>query len=314
MVSSEQVIASPENGVWDFSAKGWAQLFGSFPLQGISVEWHDFETSHDIPWDKSFHDESLEICLNLQGTGEVSRRGKSGIQFREQTVGFYSSRKDRLRAIREKNEKHSFLTIEISKKYLKDSLRNQTEGLIPLAQAFLTAHDQSQVCSQTLPLSSALQSFVADLRNPQVPRPARNLWYRSKTIEAISSLLFEETRDEELFCTRQKRLAKERVEKIKLLLKQNLEQPLRLGELGKIIGCSSFYLSRTFSQETGTSIPKYLRQLRIERAAELLKSGEYNVTETALQVGYASPSHFTKAFHEILGCCPGLYPIKSLQK
>jgi len=33
------------------------------------------------------------------------------------------------------------------------------------------------------------------------------------------------------------------------------------------------------------------------------------VTEAALEVGYASPSHFSQAFHEAFGCCPGLYPI-----
>jgi AraC-like DNA-binding protein len=47
----------------------------------------------------------------------------------------------------------------------------------------------------------------------------------------------------------------------------------------------------------------------MEKAAELLRSGDYNVTEAALEVGYASPSHFSQAFHEAFGCCPGLYPI-----
>ena len=44
--------------------------------------------------------------------------------------------------------------------------------------------------------------------------------------------------------------------------------------------------------------------------AELLQSGEYNVTEPALEVGYQSLSHFSAAFHETFGCCPGLYPLR----
>jgi len=47
----------------------------------------------------------------------------------------------------------------------------------------------------------------------------------------------------------------------------------------------------------------------MEKAAELLRSGEYNVTEAALEVGYSSPSHFSQAFREMFGCCPGLYPV-----
>ena len=42
----------------------------------------------------------------------------------------------------------------------------------------------------------------------------------------------------------------------------------------------------------------------MERAAELLRSGRYNVTEAATEVGYASLSHFSKAFCETIGCCP----------
>ena len=91
--------------------------------------------------------------------------------------------------------------------------------------------------------------------------------------------------------------------------RKNLAEPPSLEELGRKIGCSHFYLSRIFSTETGQTITQYLRRLRMEKAAELLRSGEYNVTEAALEVGYASPSHFSQAFHEAFGCCPGLYPI-----
>jgi AraC-like DNA-binding protein len=56
------------------------------------------------------------------------------------------------------------------------------------------------------------------------------------------------------------------------------------------------------------SMPKFLRTRRIERAAELLRTGKMNVTEAAFAVGYASLSAFNRAFVEQMGCCPGLYP------
>jgi AraC-like DNA-binding protein len=78
--------------------------------------------------------------------------------------------------------------------------------------------------------------------------------------------------------------------------------------LAEEVGCSTFYLSRVFAQETGASIPKFLRLKRIEKAAELIRTGKMNVTESAMAVGYASLSAFNKAFVEQMGCCPGLYP------
>jgi AraC-like DNA-binding protein len=83
--------------------------------------------------------------------------------------------------------------------------------------------------------------------------------------------------------------------------------------LSQEVGCSTFYLSRVFAQETGASIPKFLRMKRIEKAAELIKTGRMNVTEAAFAVGYSSLSAFTKAFVEQMGCCPGLYPHFKIQ-
>jgi AraC-like DNA-binding protein len=80
------------------------------------------------------------------------------------------------------------------------------------------------------------------------------------------------------------------------------------------VGCSPFHLSRTFSREMGLTIPQYLRELRMERAAELLLSGNYNVTEAALEVGYSSLSHFSQAFSQTMGRCPGLYPSNAQRK
>ena len=59
------------------------------------------------------------------------------------------------------------------------------------------------------------------------------------------------------------------------------------------------------------TLPQYLRQIRMERAAELLRTGQCNVTEAALEVGYSSLSHFSSTFQGTFGCCPGLYPVQT---
>jgi AraC-like DNA-binding protein len=127
----------------------------------------------------------------------------------------------------------------------------------------------------------------------------------------MAQFFFERRGEEELFCDRQKRLAQERVQRVIAILQRDLVSPPTLGAIGREVGCSPFHLSRTFSQQAGMTIPQYLRKLRIERAAELLRGGKYNVTEAALEVGYSSLSHFSQAFCQTMGCCPGLYPLKA---
>ena len=168
-----------------------------------------------------------------------------------------------------------------------------------------------QVTGATVRLYAGQQQLITTLRQPPVYAAAQPLWYQCKALELAVTFLVQPPPDQEMFCTRQQRLAQERVEQVIFLLKQNLAEPPSLEELGKKIGCSHFYLSRIFSAQTGHTITQHLRQLRMERAAELLKSGEYNVTEAALEVGYNSLSHFSAAFHQTFSCCPGLYPLKT---
>jgi AraC-like DNA-binding protein len=151
------------------------------------------------------------------------------------------------------------------------------------------------------------RGVVASLAEPPVAKAAQVLWYQSKALELMAHFLFA-PKDPEFFCMRHKRLARERVERVKEVLARDLANPPTLEMIGQEVGCSPFYLSRIFSREVGLTIPQYLRNLRMERAAELLRTGRYNVTEAATEVGYSSLSHFSKAFCETIGCCPVLYP------
>jgi AraC-like DNA-binding protein len=152
--------------------------------------------------------------------------------------------------------------------------------------------------------------LIPALRNPSGPAAGRVVWFEGKVLELMSEFFFVPA-EKELFCERQRRVTQERVQRVIELLRGNLAEPPDLIGLGRRVGCSPFYLSRTFSQELGMTIPQYLRQLRMERAAELLRSGKFNVTEAALEVGYSSLSHFSQAFHDTFGCCPGLYPLRT---
>ena len=145
---------------------------------------------------------------------------------------------------------------------------------------------------------------------PPVIQAARSLWYHAKVLELMAEFFFDQRGSDELFCDRQKRVGLERAERVAAVLRHNLTEPPGLEEISRQVGCSPFYLSRIFSREMGMTIPQYLRKLRMERAGELLRSGKFNVTEAALEVGYNSLSHFSLAFCQTMGCCPGLYPLK----
>lgn len=301
--------AFSEREAWKPAGPGWQPLYGNFRGVGYSFEWHDFTPKTDFNWGATFHPGSLELCLNLSGRGTVESGGHC-LEFEPNTVGFYTPTPAGLSAVRSGAQRHQFLTVEYSGSFLKQYLHEAEKTLHPIARAVLSGSPCPGHASTITRLSAGARQIVESLRHPPVYASAQPVWYQCKAVELALNFLFQPPADDELFCTRQQRMAQDRVEQVIFLLKQNLATPPSLEELGRKIGCSHFYLSRIFSTQTGQTITQYLRQLRLEKAAELLRSGEYNVTEAALEVGYSSLSHFSQAFHEQFGCCPGLYPIR----
>ena len=298
------MICNDEAIAWRTVSQGWRQLWGDFDRLGVALQWHDFRTERALDWGRSFRPRSLEFCLNVGGRGAVGDRA----DYVPSTAGYYAVADEPLRASRQARDHHQFVTVEFSNRHLQGQLADCEAELDPQLRAAIFPKKESPIVSSARPMTAEQHQVVASLLKPPVSKPAQSLWYQSKALELMSHFLFA-PKDPELFCMRQKRVARDRVERTKELLARDLANPPTLEMLGREVGCSPFYLSRSFSREVGLTIPQYLRRLRMERAAELLRSGRYNVTEAATEVGYASLSHFSKAFCETIGCCPVLYPM-----
>lgn len=303
-------VSFSERPVWRSMGDGWQPLCGSFRGEGYSLEWHDFEPAQELDWGASFHPGSIEICLNLTGEGFIQSGGRR-LVFEPDTVAFYHRAAGPVEARRAARQRHRFLTVELSAAFLRTHLAEAASVLHPMVRELMAGQPVRDPLGVRSRLTAGQKQMIETLRRPPVYAAAQPIWYRCKAVELAVVFLLQPAPEEELFCTRQQRLAQERVERTIALLKANLADPPSLEELGRRVGCSPYYLSRIFSAQMGMTIPQYLRELRLERAAELLRSGRYNVTEVALEVGYNSLSHFSQAFHERFGCCPGLYPIRT---
>ena len=298
-----------EAPAWQAIGPGWRPLCGNYHNLGFSFEWHEFTARGQFDWARSFHPGSVELCLNLDGRAKLAD-GRRKIELLPQMFAFYHQGKPPLAATRESGEQHRFITIEFSPTFLREHFSAQAANLHPLVRAVVEGESPESAIALPDRLATTLQQLVESFRHCPVFHPAQELWFRCKALEVAAHLFFRPA-DGELFCTRAQRASRERVEKAKAILQQRLQDPPSLEELGRLVHCSPYYLSRLFTQEGGVTMQQYLRQVRMERAAELLRTGKCNVTEAALEVGYNSLSHFSSMFHETFGCCPGLYPLKT---
>ncbi len=70
---------------------------------------------------------------------------------------------------------------------------------------------------------------------------------------------------------------------------------------------SPSHLSSIFSQKTGQTFIKYLTDLRMNKAKELLKSTNLRTSEVGYQVGYRDPHYFSYLFKKTQNCTPKQY-------
>lgn len=288
---------------------GWRPLFGNFRSLGFSFEWHDFKTEEELDWSRSFHPGSLELCLNLDGQATLADANHT-VELRPRTSVFYFQGTPSLVARRRAKEQHRFITVEFAAEFLRQYLKREARHLHPCVQAGMAAAAGQSAVAIPEPMGVGLLQLVESLQRCPVFKPAQETWFRCKALELAAQSFFCPP-EGSLPCTRQQRAACERAGRVREVLNERLADPPTLEELGRLVGCSPFYLSRQFSEATGLTIQQFLRQARLERAAKLLREGGHNVTEAALAVGYNSLSHFTVAFREAFGCCPGLYPLKT---
>lgn len=88
-------------------------------------------------------------------------------------------------------------------------------------------------------------------------------------------------------------------------IEAHLDQPLTLDQLACEAGLSTFHFAKMFRLSFGMPPHRYVAERRVERARHLLKSGDGSLAQIALACGYASQSHFTKAFKAAAGTTPG---------
>ena len=67
---------------------------------------------------------------------------------------------------------------------------------------------------------------------------------------------------------------------------------------------TSVQLRRKLKALTGQTVTEYVRNYRLEKAAELLKNSAGNVSEIAYQVGFESLPYFSKVFQDKFGKAP----------
>lgn len=88
------------------------------------------------------------------------------------------------------------------------------------------------------------------------------------------------------------------------ILQSRMEEPLSPSDLAEMLGISTRQLERLFDKYLNTSPKRYITEMRLHRARNLIVQTEQPITDIAMACGFNSTSHFSKLFRSFYGISP----------
>lgn len=97
---------------------------------------------------------------------------------------------------------------------------------------------------------------------------------------------------------------KDLAEQVVEYLERHYTEEINFNDLAGEFFLAPNYLYRKFKEKKQMTVMQYLEEIRMKKAEELLKTTSYNVTDIAVQTGYADPNYFTRIFKKKFGITP----------
>ncbi|MDH1975224.1 helix-turn-helix domain-containing protein [Aliarcobacter butzleri] len=140
------------------------------------------------------------------------------------------------------------------------------------------------------------QFLLNDILNCTLVGELANIYKQGKIFELLSLEISKlQKNEDDIFLDDYDRSA---ILKAKEILLNNLKNPPSIVTLAKMVHLSEVKLKRGFKQIYKTSPYQLLVSHKMNFAKNMLESGEYNINEIALQVGYKFANNFTNAFYK----------------
>lgn len=190
-------------------------------------------------------------------------------------------------------------------------------GLAPesVARTLLALADAAPIPSAAPVVESALPAFVAPLEAPVIDGVLRLLRALEDPVESrvlaplvMDELVFRLLRsDAAAFVRGSVREGDASIQEAMRYMRENATRALTVEQVARHVGMSISHFAHRFSAVARVSPMRFLKQLRLDAARELMLGQSVRAGDAALQVGYESASHFTRDFKQAFGAAPGEY-------
>ncbi len=167
-------------------------------------------------------------------------------------------------------------------------------------------------------LHEAGNAFSSDLNDPRLPaleRKQKQVFASEQLIklyleQILIGLVRRElhiTAGEEPASPLKEKTREDAFTKVVGYFEDNLIDTQNLNTVCRETGYSCTYIQNIFKEKTGRSVMEYYKIIKLERAKDLIREGDYTFTQIAAILDYSSLHYFSKIFKKYIGMTPSEY-------
>jgi AraC-like DNA-binding protein len=195
------------------------------------------------------------------------------------------------------------LCVLISIKKFHSLFSNQADQI-----SFLNQDNAGNKFYKDKKLGPMISVVLNQMAQQSVHESMHNLYLRAKVFE-LMSLYFNKDKEMDVeqcpFLVDDKNIKK--IRRAKDIIISRMTEPPTLNDLANEVEISLKKLKEGFKQVYGASVYVFLLDYKMQVSKRLLSSGNYNVNEVALKIGYSTATHFINAFKKKFGTTPKKY-------
>lgn len=199
----------------------------------------------------------------------------------------------------------SAVSLYVTREFLRPHVEADLDRLPASLRGFLKGPSKELIL-ETVPMTGAAMRAVVDVISTKYLGRMRHTYVKAKAYELLCEVIWLLTHESEL-ANSDLRLSwrdKRQLDKAREIIQKDCVHAPPIAALSRQLGLNQRKLKMGFKQLFGTPIFQYTQNLRLEKALQLLHTGEYSVREIADAVGYSYAKNFTTAFKKRYGMSP----------
>lgn len=200
----------------------------------------------------------------------------------------------------------SELTEQITKDIKYKDIAHIRQDFAKLEQKYRQSKDFSEMYVKFV-FSGIVKELYEQIAGKEEKELARRIerLYRCRKIGDILDIVSEAIGEFEQCVAEQEDGFREEVSRVKnYILHHYQEKDLSPETLASMVYLSPGYLSTVFKEETGMTLNRYVRDVRMNKSRELLEGTNMKIAQISKEVGFSSSTYFCRSFREFFGMSP----------